>query len=281
MAIRDILLHVEDGERGRLRLELALALARKHEAHLAAFGIDPLPGVPLFLAPELAPNVLEVQMERIRTSLGHAEAMFRERLANETLSSEWRVVQEPIGDIARVLCRHARYVDLTVVGQADPEDAFAAFPVEALGQLLLGAGGPVLVVPHAGAFRDVGRRVVLTWNGSREAARAARDALPLLSDKAEVVVLQVNPPGETLAQRGVPGVDIAHHLARHGFKVHAAHVSAPDIEVGDIILSRSADAGADLIVMGAYGHTRLRELVLGGATRHVLRHMTTPVLMSH
>jgi nucleotide-binding universal stress UspA family protein len=146
------------------------------------------------------------------------------------------------------------------------------------GELVLGAGRPVLLVPYAGRYADAGKRVLIAWNASREAARAVADALPLLVRADAVDVVAFAPGGD---HGEVPGADLAHYLARHGVKANAAVDSAPEVAIGERILTRAADTDADLIVMGAYGRSRLSELVLGGATRTLLAAMTVPVLMAH
>jgi nucleotide-binding universal stress UspA family protein len=139
-------------------------------------------------------------------------------------------------------------------------------------------GRPVLVVPRYGTFPTIGERVLVAWNGAREAVRAVNDALPLLQRAQLVTVLSIDPSD---ADHRIPSADITLHLARHGVTAVAAQTRGTDLLVADILLSYAADLGADLIVSGAYGHTRLRELVLGGMTRHLLQTMTVPVLMSH
>jgi nucleotide-binding universal stress UspA family protein len=125
----------------------------------------------------------------------------------------------------------------------------------------------------------VGERVLVAWNGTRESTRAVHDALPMLVRAHSVAVMEVNPkPDETPR---IAGADMATHLARHGVRAEVSSIVADEIDVGDAILSRGADLGADLVVMGAYGHSRLREFAFGGVTRHVFKHMTVPVLMSH
>jgi nucleotide-binding universal stress UspA family protein len=175
-----------------------------------------------------------------------------------------------------VVALHARYADLTVIAQSAPPN----IPNGEAGlahDLVLQAGRPVLVIPFAGAQRPVGERVVIAWNGSREAARAVGDAMPILERAASVDVLSVQPEGIG----DLPGADITHHLARHGIKATAKRSVANLIEAGDVLLNFVADTGADLIVMGAYGHSRMREIVLGGVTREVLDHLTVPALLSH
>jgi nucleotide-binding universal stress UspA family protein len=136
----------------------------------------------------------------------------------------------------------------------------------------------VLVVPYVGEPVVKGEHVLVCWDGGREAARAATDALPFLREARKVTVLTVNTGA---APSEVPGADIALYLARHGVKSEAARTPAGGIDPGNVILSRAFDYGVDLIVMGAYGHSRVREILLGGATRAILRQMTVPVLMSH
>jgi nucleotide-binding universal stress UspA family protein len=182
------------------------------------------------------------------------------------------------GGIAEQLASQARCVDLAIVGQLDPDHppfGSAAPPPE---QIVLSSGRPVLIVPYAARFQGIGDRVLLAWNGSREAARAVNDALPFLVKASSVTVLTVKPEA---ARAETPNVDIVSHLARHGVQAEAAHTGATDIGVGVALLNHATEVCADLMVMGAYGHSRLRELVLGGATRSVLRRMTVPVLMSY
>jgi nucleotide-binding universal stress UspA family protein len=145
----------------------------------------------------------------------------------------------------------------------------------------MGAGRPVLIVPYVGTFKTLGQRVLVAWNASREATRAVNDALPLLERASSVRVLSVNPRRGIAGHGPIAGADMSLHLARHGVRVEAAAVNTDDVRVDDMLLSQAADAGADLIVMGAYGHSRLGEYVLGGATRHLLRQITVPVFMSH
>ncbi len=147
--------------------------------------------------------------------------------------------------------------------------------------MALAVGRPVLVVPYAGRFEACGRRVLVAWNASRAATRAVNDAMPLLAGAETVTVLCVDPDEDRRAHGDVPGADVAVHLARHGVKARVESTASGGIGVGNAVLSRASDIGADLLVMGAYGHTRVRELLLGGATRTILESMTVPVLLSH
>jgi nucleotide-binding universal stress UspA family protein len=276
MPLRDLLVHVGNDPGCGSRIDLAIRLAAAHEAHLTGLHVMVRPLIPGYVELQLPPEVHEIQDRRLREMAGEAETLFKERVRLGGVQSEWRAVE---GDLVESATLHARYADLTVVGQgldlgeAPREQPF--LPEE----LALAVGRPVLVVPRYGTFEAVGSRTLVAWNGSREATRAVNDAIPILQRAKKVTVLSVNPDGEP--DRRVPSADISLHLARHGIKAEAAQTRATDIQAGDVILSYAADVGADLIVMGCYGHSRLREKVLGGATRDILEHMTVPVLMSH
>src|SRR5690606_8100412 len=185
---------------------------------------------------------------------------------------EWRVMDgDPVD--AMTLC--TRYADIAVVGQANPDEP--GINARMVPELLLAAGRPILVVPYVGTYTSFGRRIMVAWNGNREATRAVHDALPLLKKAEQVIVFCVNPSDD----QHIPGSDMALHLSRHGVNAEPRHVVAPDIGVGDALLSAAADHAVDVLVMGGYGRSRLRELVLGGATRQILQSMTVPVLLSH
>jgi nucleotide-binding universal stress UspA family protein len=234
------------------------------------------PRYPAYVGVDLPPSVRDEQRRWLGERARQAEARFQGRAGRHGIRAEWRVDE---GDVVGAVKRHARYADLTVIGQGlDLKDA----PRELMflpEELVLGVGRPMLVVPRYGTFERIGERVLIAWNGSREATRAVHDAIPILQRATQVTVLSIDP--DEASQPRTPSADIALHLARHGIAAEADSTASLDIGVGDVLLSRAADLGADLIVMGAYGHSRVREMVLGGATRHLLQHMTVPVLMSH
>lgn len=281
MSVKDLLVVVDLGRSAAERIDVALRMARDFGAHLTGLYVSsPAPLRPSMLE-ALPPEVLDLQARVEREGADKARALFEERVERVELgiSTEWR---EAEGDVGEMAVLHARYADLTVIGQTDPDDDLAPGTARDLPQrLILGGGRPVLVVPYAGAFPTVGQRVMVAWNASREATRAVNDALPLLQKAARVTVLSVNPRVGPGGHGEVPGADIALHLVRHGVRAEVASVNTEDLRVDDMLLSQVADMGADLIVMGGYGHSRLGEMMLGGATRHLLRQITVPVLMSH
>jgi nucleotide-binding universal stress UspA family protein len=229
---------------------------------------------------EAGPIVAEAEKRQRAEAAQQAEREFRAGLARHSgVRTEWRVSAQ---DALAAVRLHARYADLLVVGQPlpagdDTDGLLRGFAEE----LVLTVGRPVLLVPYAGRFPEVGDRVLLAWNAGREAARAVTDALPLLTRAGDVQVVVFDPDRGTGDHGEEPGADIGLYLARHGVKVTIARQVGTGLNVGEQILSRAADISADLIVMGAYGHSRTRELILGGATRTLLESMTVPVLMSH
>jgi nucleotide-binding universal stress UspA family protein len=275
MPLKDLLVVVDHDPTCAARVDIALALAAEHGAHLTGLHVMPWPLPQVYAEIPIPESVEKMQRLDLEDAARRAGAVFAERARGAAVPTEWRVTE---GDVVRVAREHARYADLTIVPQGVDLGAaggdLAALPAD----LALSVGRPVLVIPRYGSFARVGGRVLVAWNASREATRAVADALPLLQRAAEVTVLSIDPEGDV---ERLPGGDIARHLARHGVVVQAATVSGADIAVGELLLSYAADHDIDLIVMGAYGHTRLREMVLGGATRSLLRHMTVPVLLSH
>ncbi|MBV9251031.1 MAG: universal stress protein [Acetobacteraceae bacterium] len=285
MALKNVLIHLDSSARSNSRLGLACSLARRWGAHLTGVFIVDLPTPEFFYAgavPYMAVPPEEL-LDRIRAEAiagsDPVQAQFRERLRTEDLQGEWRLAE---GNLPATLALHARYADLTIVGQPAPNDRREATASNAaIVTTVMSSGRPVLAVPYAGEFSAVGERVLVAWNASRESARAVNDALPLLEQAKMVTVLAVNPRHGIGGQGDVPAADITLHLARHGVRAEAAHTVATDIADGETLLSYAADISADLIVAGAYGHSRARELVFGGVTRTLLNEMTVPVFLSH
>lgn len=274
MSIASVLVHVGNDARTTERLEAATALARNHQAHLSGLYVLPeleLPGVAYAY---VGSEIIEQQREIAKQDAAEAEAAFRVRADGEALCNDWRCED---GDLYDVITRLARYADIVVLGQTPPDNIAGRIFIELPEQVVLAAGRPILVVPYAGSYPSIGERILVAWDGSREATRAVHDALPVLAKARKVTVLSIN--SDKLYD--VSSVDMAAHLARHGVAVEASEAVSDDIGTGDVLLSRAADLGIDLIVMGAYGHSRAREWVVGGVTRHILSHMTRPVLMSH
>lgn len=274
MSLRNILVTVDNSKTCAQRVEYALALADKHDAHLTGLYVHDTANIPGYVVSQLTAAAVRAHDEALDEMRDEAKAAFEEgvRRAGYAGRSEWRAES---GDPTEVTAVLGRYVDFIIAGQQDPEIEDEQIRPE---DLVLASGRPVLIVPHSFAFRTLAEHVIVAWNGGREAARAVADAMPILETSKKVTVLVVNPDrsmGDT------PGSAIALHLARHGIDAEAAHITSSELEVADILLNNVSDRGADMVVMGGYGTPRLRELVMGGMTRSILRHMTVPVMMSH
>ena len=280
--IKDLLVHLDHAPASPRRLEAALALAAACGAQVTALYL---------LAEPFLRGVagLHAPTEVIREHLAHAEAeaeaalaAARELAARRDLTFAARRETGSVDRRPTLLAREARTADLVVVGQPDPQ---AGGTDEALlaEAAFMDSGRPALVVPHAGgraATMPPGRAIV-AWDGSREAARAVHDALPLLPGAEDVVILVVD--GRDLGTRvgEHPGADVAAHLARHEVRARVKGVRSGRAATAELILAQADEERADLLVMGGYGHSRLREMLVGGVTRHVLEHAAVPVLLAH
>ena len=281
MSYKDLVVVLGPDTASRGRIALATGLAERFAAHLV--GLYPLPvaEVPKHFAyydPALLDPFFHDLREQAQEVCDKEREAFEHAASLRGLSAEWRMVGEGLETDPAV---HARYVDLTIMGQLDPAGGDGELLRPRPEHVALASGRPILVVPYAGNFETIGRRALIGWNATREATRAVNDAMPLLMAAEIVTVLTIDARGGPDAHGEVPGADISLHLARHGVKTTIERTVSAGIPAGDVLLSRAADLGADLLVMGANGHSRVRELLLGGATRSILQSMTVPVLMSH
>ncbi|HEX9703032.1 MAG TPA: universal stress protein [Rhodospirillales bacterium] len=277
MTFRDILVHVDDATENATRLESAINLAKTTNARLTGLFVRSRPYIPPYAEVQISPEILQRHAEEIEELAKQAEKNFRATVKGSGVKAEWRSVE---GGLGSVLSLHARYHDLVVLGQKDPRDLLMPGDRDMPDEVIMTCGRPSLIIPYAGKFPTIGRNVMVAWDASATATRAVHDALPILKTAKAVTVMVINPMTDLPGIGDLPGADIAAHLARHGVKAEADHVES-DLDAGEMLLSRAADKGADLLVMGAYGHARWREVILGGVTDHLLDHMTLPVLMSH
>lgn len=278
MAYKTILVHCDAAKNVAHRLDVAAELAQQHDAHLVGFHARPPFRTPVFFDGGFPMDDFFKSYEASAAAdQATALAAFEKATKGRHLSTEWRVVE---GFVDSELAVQARYTDLLVLGQTDPDNSLNT-PSDLPEATALASGRPVLVVPHIGVATPPGKTVLLCWNASREAARAASEALPILKAAAKVIVLVIDAKPSPDGHGAEPGADAAGWLARHGVKVTVQRDTAGDDDVGATILSRAADHAIDLIVMGLYGHSRMREMVLGGASRTLLGSMIVPVLMAH
>ncbi len=277
---RSLLVHLDDHPRCSARTELAIRLARQWDAHLV--GLSPTGRLPL--PAEAGPalpglDTVTLLLTHLRRLADERAQRFRERCREAGLKSFEAVVDDEDG--AASVIQHSRCSDFVVIGQAEPGVDGAAAARTLVEQVVLQSARPTLVLPYAGRFDAIGENVLVAWDDSREAARAVADAMPLLCRAQRVTVLQCETPLMADGAGTRERLDAIHQwLMWHGVEADV-RLEVTEIDVGNALLSRAADAGIDLLVMGAYGHPRWAERVLGGATRTLLANMTVPVLMSH
>jgi nucleotide-binding universal stress UspA family protein len=277
MSYTDILVHLTDDPRNGAKAAAAFQLAQRFNAHVTALYTLPPPQHLYYMGEYVPPELFQRQADEARAAAAKAKAEFEAEAQKQGIIVWLESERLPVDAIET----QGRAFDLIVLGQPDPDPkdpAKVPAGVDILPhELALRAGRPILTIPYAGQYPAIGNRVMVAWNGSKEATRAVHDALPFLKTASKVVVFGINPDNS----RGTPGAEMARHLARHGVKVEVAHTVVEDIEPGEALLSAVADQSADLLVMGAYGHSRLREMVFGGVTETVLNSMTVPVLFGN
>jgi len=277
--IKNILLHLDHSSGCQNRLETAFALAKKNDALITGLFVVPDYVVPSYVEAQISVDLITDVTEKALARAGETLSGYQ-RLAEEAgVRMDAHVVE---GQVIPILREHTKYSDLLMLGQDDPDDPDNASYGLADALLFEGACA-CMVVPHGGKLAPPGKRVLLTWNASRESAHALRAAMPLLKSAETVVVLSSEPDdSDAEIARGHPHADeLAHFLESHGIESVSSGISDMDISASDAILGQAAEMNADLIVMGAYGHARLREIILGGVTRDLLKQSPLPLLLAH
>lgn len=275
--IKDILVTLPTSDAPSLALDYAITVARTFDAHLTGVALVQDLSSAGALFDGATAIVLDDYRREVEAAAEAAKVQFEETWQREGLSAESMVLNAGVSSLPELLARTARRFDLTILPQADPEDGRSGeMMIEAA---LLGSGRPILIVPH---LQDGGvefDRILACWDGSHNAARAIADAMPFLMRAKQVELVTVAADGK--ADESITGLNIAHHLSRHDVNVEVRNIVAHGQDVSLRIRSHAAQQSADLIVMGGYGHSRLREFVLGGATRSMLESTVVPTLMSH
>jgi len=299
MAYKTVLVHLDDSPGATARLRLATRIAVSGGGHLVGAAMT---GVSRLLYQHAAPDDdphLALHLDALRARAGASLAGVEAEVTALGLTSfEQRVVDDEAGGGVSLL---ARYADLVVIGQFDPHQAAPSVMSDFPAYVVMNAARPVLIVPHAGGAAEPPAgaaapsarpgafgRVLIAWNASNEAAHAVGAALPLLKRADQVMVAMFDTASRAAEHGSAPGSALQAYLARHGIKVELLQRSTGRHgpfrrhgDVGDAVLALTSEVGADLLVMGAYGHSRLRETIIGGVTRTVLQHMALPVLMTH
>lgn len=275
-----IMVSLNEVGRAKALMEVAFDLAARQNAHLV--GLYVIPAIQVFpsIGMELAPQVFEGYRDFFKAHARSIRDSFEETAKRHGIAAEWRLVESNSPVIADATIEHGMVCDLLIASQVDPRSQ-TGVELDFPHRVVMGLGRPVLLIPFGHEVRSVGTTALVAWNGTREAARAAFDALPLLAKAQAVTITWVDPQKTLEAPGSIPGAELATVLARHGIKVTAEGYPTAGLTVGEALRLKALDLGADLVVMGAYGHSRMREYVFGGATRFMLENMTVPVLLSH
>lgn len=270
MSLKDLMVHLDSGERTKVRLEIAVAIARRHQARLlGVFGQR--------AEPDTVGIVATWPSEEYAAAAKASKAQFETATAGLE-KAEWHDINRGSdAELLRQITDIARYADLVVIGQHD-ESAKVYVPSELPEEMVLNSGRPVLLIPYIGDFAPQFERPLVAWNNSREAAHAVNDALPLIENCREVTVVSLDTQHDAAA---VASAELSRHLACHGIQAKTDVLMVNDIGIMDMLLNRITDRDGDLLVMGAHGHIGFPFVSRGGGTKHILRHMTVPVLMSH
>ncbi|MCF8469127.1 MAG: universal stress protein [Sneathiella sp.] len=274
MPIKTILLHLTNDSQLDARIETALGLAVDNNAYIVGLYTIAQVTVPTSFMGYVPPEFIE-QSRKVEEENAAAAKAKLESLAARVGRPVEVVIEE--GYAPDLINTHALAVDLVIVGQGDPDADNNAQSRYIAEEIVVSSPRPVLVIPFAGKYRNFGSHIIVGWNNSRESSRALHEALPFLEKAEKVTLLSVNATNDESRETA----QILAHLKRHGINAEFKSGHWPGLGVGDAMLDALVDYSANMLVMGAYGHSRIREMVLGGATKSILEHMTAPVLFAH
>ena len=274
MTYKEVFVHSDSTERSDNRLQIAFDLARRFGANAKGLYCECDP----YFSNIPAPNLFEL----FSGSAARSEARFNELSAQAGVSALWRLlVLRKDTELTRTVTLGASHCDLAVLGQHNPNETKTGVPADLVEQVVLNAGRPVLVLPFAGEVNGLGRRIMIGWNAGREAVRAVHDSLPFLQSSEETTLFAVNPSQEKRGAGVVSGVDMAKHLEAHGVNARTDTRVVEGMSPMETLMFHASERDVDLLIVGAYGHYGFPDLLRGSGTKHLLKHMTVPVLMSH
>jgi nucleotide-binding universal stress UspA family protein len=283
MSFKDIMVFIDSGKSGMGRGRYAISLADHFGAHLTIMSFVPTAIVFAYGEPGVIAAMPASYFDDQKKQAAELLGDLAKEAGRQGVGVDTRLLDGIAGDLPHVLGEQARYADLMIVGQPR-EGALWSTRGEMISRLLMGSGRPILIVPYTGAVdmaEGAPKTIIAAWDGSAEATRAFHDALPLLKTAKKTILFVGEPVERTMIHGDEPGADIARHLLRHGVEVEVRQAHSQELDIGELILSRTASESADLIVMGGFHHSKMRELLIGGVTKTILEHMTVPVFMSH
>jgi nucleotide-binding universal stress UspA family protein len=274
--LKDIVVNLSSRAAQDFAADYATSIAATFGAHVAGIAFLYEPVIPDGTLGGIPVDLIELQREENSKAANAAVSRFEAATKTGGVSAETRVLDATLGGAAALFGQIARRFDVAVVGQAQREHG--ASDELMLEGALFESGRPVVVVPYIQKQGLTLDRVLACWDGGRMSARAIADAMPFLERAKAVDIVIVT---EERKNDEITGANMTEHLARHGVTANVKRIARGDLAIADVILDYAADSGADFMVMGGYGHSRLREFILGGVTRGILGSMTVPVLMSH
>jgi nucleotide-binding universal stress UspA family protein len=280
MAYKTILVHLNSESRVARLMGAAMQLALPSNSHVTGLFVVPAAPAKSSLLPAISGGAIQSAIDAYRKTGEGIRKAFDAATASQPVVAEWRLYNARRPGYVEGVLDNARSAELVVAAQKESDWDYADM-FDVPDWLAMESGRPVVVVPKSGNLDSIGKRVLVAWNNSREAARAVFDALPLLQRATEVTVLVVEEADKPETKGELAGAEICATLARHGVKCTAQNVKPAGGDAGAELLAQVAVHKCDLLVMGCYGRSRFREFVLGGASRHVLQHATVPVLLSH
>ena len=280
MTYKTILVHLADVERAPRLIEAAVAMADRMRAHLIGLAVTP----PFVVVPAMDGTGVTVSVDQHRDAyqadIAALKSQFIKGTDGRTFTSEWREADAGFATAVGTIIEQSRTADIVIASQQDPAWRYSSM-LEEPERIAIESGRPLLLIPNSGKVAVPPKNVTIAWNARREATRAVFDAMPLLKLAASVNVVWINPEKEPEVAGDVPAAELCAMLARQGIKCIASQASAIGADVGHEMLRQAQAFGSDLLVMGCYGHSRLREFVLGGASKHIMQHAHLPVLLSH
>jgi nucleotide-binding universal stress UspA family protein len=279
MQYKNLLVYLDQGASNKERINTAIAIAKVHEARLTGVVVNALPASSILQKLGFGKGEALMEQQRIEAEeiIGH----FKQEAEQEGVQADTRIIECVEGRAAEKLACMARIFDLSIMRQANPDKPNASFISELSEEVMLSSGRPVFFIPYIGAHNIPCRRGLIAWDGSKAAARAVHDALPLLKMMEKVIILIVDADKIEHYADSQPGEELSRHLSLHGVNNEIRRLAKAEVSTSTIILNELSDSGADILIMGGYGTPKLREIMLGGVTRTLFECMTVPVFMSH
>lgn len=280
MSYKDLLVHLDDSDICAARVAAAVALAKRDGARLTGIALALESTISTYIGIDFPSSLTEAQQEIVQQAAESAVEKFEATASEAGVEFVSRIIKCPGTKAPARMAFFARHADLIFVGQPNPDTKAKDFQEALLENVLHNSGRPVYIVPYIGRYKAKVRRAVIAWDGGKKAVRAVNDAIPMLKARKNVDVLVINPKERSDDFGGKQGENLVDHLARYGVNAKVVVKVNPDLSVDTIIQNHISDSGADLLVMGAFGHSRLREKAFGGVTESILHQMIVPVLLS-